>query len=97
MTYQVRVKSKQNIKATVASGVVMARTLDELLDVDVSGVHDKYLIMYDASTQKYTTVNPDEILAAATTDTISPGLPQEFMDKMGTDLDNEIDLDAGGF
>ena len=97
MTYQVRVKSKQNIKATVASGVVMARTLDELLDVDVSGVHDKYLIMYDASTQKYTAVNPDEILSAATTDTISPGLPSDFMDQMDIDLDNRIDLDAGGF
>jgi len=69
MTYQVKVKSKQKIKATVASGVIMARTLDELLDVDVSGVKDKYLIMYDSSTQKYTAVNPDDILSAAVTDT----------------------------
>ena len=97
MTYQVRVKSKQNIKATVASGVIMARTLDELLDVDVSGVNDKYVIMYDASTQKYTAVNPDEVLSAATTEPIQPGLPADFMDKMDTDLDNRIDLDAGTF
>lgn len=97
MTYQVRVKSKQNVKATVASGVIMARTLDELLDVDVSGVHDKYLIMYDASTQKYTAVNPDEVLSAATTEPLSPGLPSDFMDQMDTDLDDRIDLDAGTF
>ena len=97
MTYQVRVKSKQNIKATVASGVIMARTLDELLDVDLSGVHDKYLIMYDATTQKYTAVNPDEVLSAATTEPLSPGLPADFMNQMDVDLDNRIDLDAGTF
>lgn len=97
MTISVRVKSKQNIKVTVASGVIMARTLDELLDVDVSGAHDKYLLMYDASTQKYVAVNPDAILSAATTDSISPGLPSDFMDQMDTDLDDRIDLDAGTF
>ena len=97
MTYQVKVKSKQKIKATVASGVVMARTLDELLDVDVTGVKDKYLIMYDSSTQKYTAVNPDDILSAAVTDTESPGLPSDFKDQLDVDLDNRIDIDAGTF
>jgi len=98
MTYQVKVKSKQKIKATVASGVVMARTLDELLDVDVSGVKDKYLIMYDSSTQKYTAVNPDDILSAAsTTETTQPGLPSNFVDTLDVDLDDRIDLDAGTF
>jgi len=97
MTYQVRVKTKQNVKATVSSGVIMARTLEELLDVDLSGVHDKYIIMYDAATQKYTAVNPDEILSAATTEPLSPGLPSDFMDQMDTDLDDRIDLDAGTF
>jgi len=97
MTYQVKVKSKQKIKATVASGVIMARTLDELLDVDVTGVKDKYLIMYDSSTQKYTAVNPDDILSAAVTDTESPGLPSDFKDQLDVDLDNRIDLDAGTF
>jgi hypothetical protein len=97
MTYQVKVKSKQKIKATVASGVIMARTLDELLDVDVTGVKDKYLIMYDSSTQKYTAVNPDDILSAAVTDTESPGLPSDFKDQLDVDLDNRIDIDAGTF
>ena len=94
----VRVKTKQNIKATVASGVVMARTLEELLDVDVSGVSDKYVIMYDATTQKYTAVNPDEVLSASsTTETTQPGLPNDFVDTLDTDLDDRIDLDAGTF
>jgi hypothetical protein len=35
MTINVRVKSQsQKVKATVASGVIMARTLNELLDDD---------------------------------------------------------------
>ncbi len=97
MTYQVRVASKSKINATVASGVIMARTLDELLDVDVSNVNDKYVIMYNAVTQKYTAVNPDEVFSAATTEPIQPGLPGEFMDMLDTDLDNRIDMDAGTF
>ena len=97
MTIQVKVKGQPKIKATVASGVIMARTLDELLDVDVSGVSDKYVIMYDSSTQKYTAVNPDEILSAAVTENSSPGLPSDFKDQLDADLDDRIDLDAGTF
>jgi len=85
------------IKVTVLSGVVMPRTLQELLDVDVSGVGDKYLIMYDASTQKYKAVNPDVVLSSAATEPISPGLPDAFVDELDVDLDNKINLDAGNF
>jgi hypothetical protein len=99
MSYQVRVSTnKPKIKATVASGVIMARTLNELLDVDVTGVGDKFVIMYNATTSKYTAVNPDEVLSAASnTETTQPGLPQNFIDTLDVDLDDKIDLDAGGF
>jgi len=107
MTYQVRVVGNvtnvrvvgttSKSKATVASGVIMARTLDELLDVDVSGVSDKYVIMYDASTGKYTAVNPDQVLSASVTEPTAPGLPTNFKDQLDVDLDNRIDLDAGTF
>jgi hypothetical protein len=108
MSYQVRVAgnitnvkvstNKPKIKVTVASGAIMARTLDELLDVDVTGVGDKFVIMYNATTSKYTAVNPDEVLSAASnTETTQPGLPQNFIDTLDVDLDDKIDLDAGGF
>ena len=108
MSYQVRVAgnitnvkvstNKPKIKATVASGVIMARTLNELLDVDVTGVGDKFVIMYNATTGKYTAVNPDVVLSAASnTETTQPGLPQNFIDTLDVDLDDKIDLDAGGF
>lgn len=97
--YQVKVKSQQSkVKATVASGVIMARTLEELLDVDVSNVKDKYVIMYDSATQKYKAVNPDTVLSASSnTETTSPGLPNDFVNTLDVDLDNKIDLDAGTF
>ena len=89
--------NNQSIKATVISDAVMAKNLEDLLDVDVSGVSDKYVIMYDASSQKYTAVNPDEVLSAAVQEPTSPGLPSDFKDQLDNDLDDRIDLDGGSF
>jgi hypothetical protein len=98
MTINIRVSNKSKVKATVASGVIMARTLNELLDVDVSNVKDKYVIMYDSATGKYTAVNPDDVLtASSTTETTQPGLPSPFVNTLDVDLDNKIDLDGGQF
>lgn len=95
---QVKVVQKQKINATIAPGVIVAKTLAELLDVDVTGVNDKYVIMYDSTTQKYTAVNPDEVLSASSnTETTQPGLPVDFVNSLDVDLDNKIDLDAGTF
>jgi hypothetical protein len=98
MNINVKVSTQTSkVKATVASGVIMARSLSELLDVDVSGVNDKYVIMYDSSTQKYKAVNPDSVLSASTTEPIQPGLPADFKNQLDVDLDDRIDLDAGTF
>jgi beta-lactamase class A len=108
MTYQVRVAgnitnvkvstTNQKIRTTVLSNQIMARNLSELLDVDVSGVGDKFVIMYNASTGKYSAVNPDEVLsAAAVTETTAVGLPQNFIDTLDVDLDDKIDVDGGSF
>jgi hypothetical protein len=95
--YNVRLSSSSKLKAKVLSGVVVVRRLEELLDVDVSNVEDKYVIMYDKNLDKYVAVNPDEVLTAATTDPIQPGLPSQFLDKLDTDLNDRIDLDGGIF
>ena len=89
--------NNQSIKSTVISNAVMAKNLEDLLDVDVSGVSDKYVIMYDASSQKYIAVNPDEVLSAAVQEPTSPGLPSDFKDQLDNDLDDRIDLDGGSF
>lgn len=98
MIYKVTVNNNNNkIKAVVKSGVIMARRLDELLDVDLTDVKDNYVLMYDAATQKYKAVNPDEILSSAVSDTESPGLPSNFKNQLDIDLDDRIDLDGGSF
>lgn len=81
--------------------VPVANRLEDLIDIDASNVHDKYVIMYDSTTQKYKLVNPDEVLnAAAGTETIQPGLvgyATTFLNRLDADLDNKIDIDAGTF
>ena len=95
--HSVKLSSGNSFKIS-QEGSTVANNLSELLDVDVTGVGDKFVIMYDAAAAKFTTVNPDTILsAAAATETTQPGLPQNFIDKLDTDLDDKIDVDAGGF
>ena len=78
---------------------VVATRLQDLIDFDASNQNDKYVMVYDASIQKYKLVNPDEVLNyAAGTETIQPGLvgyASTFLDRLDTDLDDKIDLDAG--
>jgi hypothetical protein len=112
MTIKVNVVSSQSINVSLKSkslikvntilsqldSVASPTSLNDLEDFNPSGVQDKYLVMYDAATQKYVTVNPDVVLSAASnTETTQPGLPQDFIDTLDVDLDNKIDLDAGGF
>lgn len=97
MTYNVKL-SQQNYKVSLLSKIeIMPVNLDELLDVEISGNNDKYVLMYDAATGKWRDVNPDNVLSAATTEPISPGLPANFENQLDVDLDNKIDLDAGTF
>jgi hypothetical protein len=72
-------------------------SLNDLADVSTFGVKDKYLIMYDAEVSTYRVVNPDEVLRAAVLESTQPGLPDEFLDQLDTDLDNRIDFDGGEF
>ena len=80
---------------TAAVGIVDSDNLDGLGDIDTDGIQDGYVLMYNANQNQYTFVDPDEVLSKATT--TNNGLPQDFIDKLDTDLDDRIDLDAGGF
>ena len=106
MTYKVAVSSPYNysIKISQPSSFKISTTsdmpknLNDLANVDISGDNDKYVLMYDASTEKWRDVNPDAVLSAASnTETTQPGLPGDFVNTLDVDLDNKIDLDAGGF
>jgi hypothetical protein len=97
MTYKVSVSSGNNYSVKVEkptnyrAGIKykMPQNLSELDDVQLSGEPDKYVLMYDAALGKWVNVNPDDVLTAAATEPISPGIPDVFS--------NEIELDAGGF
>jgi hypothetical protein len=108
MTYKVSVSSPYNYsikttkpiqyKASLSNFIEMPQNLDDLIDVEISGNNDKYVLMYDASSGKWKDVNPDVVLSAASsTETSQPGLPSDFINTLDVDLDNKIDLDAGGF
>lgn len=93
-----RIKPSQKIKVqTITGGIQVPAKFSDLIDYDANGVQDKYVIMYDSATQTYYPVNPDQVLSAAVTDPISPGLPSDFENQLDVDLDNRIDLDAGTF
>ena len=77
---------------------VPATRFGDLLDFNDDAKNDKYVIMYNSATNTYELVNPDKVLsAAASTETIQPGLPADFENVLDVDLDNRIDLDAGTF
>ena len=89
--------NKFNIQ-TISGGTLVPAKFSDLTDYNQSGLQDKYIIMYDATTQQYIPVNPDAILSAASnTETTQPGLPNDFINTLGVDLEDKIDMDAGGF
>jgi hypothetical protein len=96
--YTVKVSQPSNFKTAIKYEFeIMPQELNDLTNVEITGNSDQYVLMYDATTNKWRNVNPDEVLSAATTDPISPGLPQDFENQLDVDLDNKIDLDAGVF
>lgn len=96
--YNVKISQPNTYKVSLVSKIeLMPQSLNELSDVQISGNNDKYVLMYDSATGKWKDVNPDAVLSAATTEPIQPGLPADFENQLDTDLDDRIDLDAGGF
>ncbi len=98
--FNVKIQQKEPFKITsTVGGLLVPAKLEELFDVSIgsSDKKNKYVLMYDESTNTYGLVNPDDVLSAATTEPIQPGLPQDFENQLDVDLDNKIDLDAGEF
>jgi hypothetical protein len=97
-SYSVKLGTPKSYKVdAISGGIQVPAKFSDLIDFDPSGLNDSYVIMYDAVTQTYKTVNPDIVLSKAATEPISPGLPADFEAVLDVDLDNKIDLDAGTF
>ena len=94
-SFSVKLKAPNQFRIGVsAEASSVAGNLTDLNDFNPTGVQDGYVLMYDAATQKYVMVNPDDILSAAVTD---GNLPNDFINKLDVDLDNTGYLDAGTF
>ena len=87
--------SNYKVVAILGSGTVVTNLAD-LGDVNTSGIQNGYVLIYNSSTGEFVGVDPDVVLSNAATSG-TPGLPTEFVDKLDVDLDDKIDLDAGGF
>lgn len=82
-SYYGKVKTQKTpIKVSSSSGIIMARKLSDLMDVDTSNVQDNFIMQYDASSQKYKFYDPDELLSTA----LVNGLPEGFMDYLNENL-----------
>ena len=99
VSYGVKIPSikAKKYNVTTRSGIIMARKLADLQDVDLSGISDQYVLMYDKDTQKWESRNPDDVLsAAAVTEKTQPGLPLDFLEylKQNLQLDTAEELFA---
>lgn len=85
-----------------AGGLGGVANLSDILDVDTSNLNgstNKFVMIYDATTQKYKFVNPDDVLDSSvgitTSDPTPVGMSTATIDYLGDVLDDKIDLDAG--
>lgn len=96
---EIDIELSSTLEVEVLSNV--ANRLEDLVNIDATNVNDKFVLMYDAVSQTYKLVNPDEVLnAAAGSELTQPGLvgfASTFLNQLDTDLDNRIDVDGGGF
>jgi hypothetical protein len=66
----------------------------ELPKIDFTVLADGYILTFDEQKQKLIFVDPDFLLSKSVEDN---DLPQDFIDKLAEDLDNQIDADSGNF
>jgi hypothetical protein len=90
-------ENKQKIIASAA----IKNNFTDLSDVEIDELtinNDNYVVVYSNTLGKFTIVNPDTVLSAASSTTgPQPGLPIDFVNQLDIDLDNKIDVDAGFF
>lgn len=103
LQYTIKLSPKSSFTVTREASVA-SNYFQELVDVTVPGISkdsanpDKqnYVVVYNSSLNKFTIVDPDAVLSAAsTTSSVQPGLPGDFLDTLDVDLDDRIDIDGG--
>lgn len=90
-----------------SSGVGSVSNLRDILDIQSANLNsgtgegDKFVLTFDAATNKFVFVNPDAVIDAAvgagTTFPAPAGLSSATINYLDAALDDKIDLDAGTF
>ena len=99
--------SRARVGATNAIKVIASNSLagsgsklSDVSDVDTSTQAHRFVLTYNANTQKYEFVDPDVVLtsAASTTGTVigSSGLPDAFLNALDTDTSRSANIDMDG-
>ncbi len=109
-SFNVKLKSSSKFKVVSnIGGVQVPASFSDLIDFDDgnsgNGVIDQYVLMYDASSQKWIAKNPDEVLQSAALEPVQPGLvnPDQFGSSYADDFVDEIqreldpNIDGGTF
>ena len=93
--FQIRLNRANNYTVTQEKTVV-AEFLSDLADVSATNLSakDNFVLTYNATSQKYELVPADQVLQSAASDS---NIPDEFVSQLDVQLDNKIDMDAGGF
>jgi hypothetical protein len=92
MAIQIKTKSPSKIK--VRTQIAIPENLSGIDNIDVSDINDGYVLMYSDTQQRYVFMDPDELLSKSVEDNF---LPSDFIQKLDTELNNRIDVDAGEF
>jgi hypothetical protein len=90
----IRIKTTTQKAINVKTRIAVPENLSGVENVDINNIQDGYILMYDNERQRYAFRNPDEILSKAVVDS---SLPQNFVDKLDSGLDNKITFDGGLF
>lgn len=93
MSINIKVPKPSNIN--VKTQIAVPESLSGIDNVDIEGVVDGSLLVYDGNLQRYTFKTADSLLSAAA-QTGTP-LPANFINTLDSELDNKVSFDGGQF
>lgn len=81
------------VEGTSSSVFVDSKNLGDLGKVDTENIEDGEVLMYNQEEQQLEFVNPDDVLTKASEE----GLPENFVEEVNKELDNNFDIDSGAY
>ena len=94
-----RIGATNAIKVIASNSFGSGSKLSDVSDVDTSTQAHRFVLKYNANTQKYEFVDPDVVLtSSSTTGTVigSSGLPDAFLNALDTDTSRSANIDMDG-